>query len=213
MEIRAEKIILIKESDKRNLIKLAGYFSGLVSVITLFISLFLVMSLNPIYDFRIHMISLLGIIKGKEFFNTGIILTSILHFSFINSLRIHFKKIKEDSFIITTAFLFGILFCFSEMGVGIFPANIQFGFIHRKVAFLFFHFSLLMTFLFSILLIHHPETKHIAYLGFGSFLLIFLFMYEHGAFLEWIMALGLWSWIGIVSGYMIYLNYKHKKVE
>ena len=74
--------------------------------------MFLVISLNPTYDPRIHMISGLGMIKGKEIFNIGIIITGVLQIPFFNSLRIHFKKIEEiNEVIIFSSFIFGVLFC------------------------------------------------------------------------------------------------------
>lgn len=183
---------------------LIGFVSGIISIPILFISIYSVMLLNPIYDFRIHMISLLGIIKGKYFFNIGIIIVGTLHIPFINSLRIYLKKKNLNKNLITSAFIFGLIFCFAEIGVGIFPANIKYGFNHSKVAFLFFNSALFMTFLFSMLLLQNIETKQLGFLSLTSFLLTFLFMYVRSSFLEWIMAIGVWSFIGVVSCCMIY---------
>ena len=159
---------------------------------------------GPNYMIFYHIVSLLGIWSGKELFNFVIIITGIIQIPFFYSLRRNLKRVKEiKSGVRNSAFISGIIFCLSEVGVGVFPIGFTFILNHGMVAFFFFYSSVFTILLFSILLLHDSDKKVPAYVGFIVVLLIVNFQFWRGGFFEWIAIISIYIWIALTSIYFI----------
>ncbi|MFW9865985.1 MAG: hypothetical protein ACFFEN_07790 [Candidatus Thorarchaeota archaeon] len=180
------------------------YCLGLLSVILIIEIMIIVITFNPNYRIFYHIVSLLGVWTGKEYFNSFMIITGILQIPFFLVLTINFKKIKEIKSVVRySAFISGIIFCLSEVSVGVFPIQQGLFLAHAQAAFFFFHSSIFTILLFSILLLHDTNKKIPAYVGFTVVLLIINFQFWRGGLFEWIAILSMYFWIALTSIYFI----------
>jgi hypothetical protein len=184
--------------------KLIGYCLGLLSVLFLIEIMIIVISLNPRYRIFHHIVSILGLWNGKEYFNSFMIITGILQIPFFLALTIDLKRISGIKLGIRfSALISGIIFCLSEVAVGVFPIKKGLVLAHARAAFFYFHSSTFTILLFSILLLHDTNKKIPAYIGFIVVLLIVNFQYWRGGLYEWIAILAIYFWIALTSIYFI----------
>jgi len=183
---------------------LIGYCLGLLSVLLIIEIMMIVITLNPRYRIFYHIVSLLGVWTGKEYFNSFMIITGILQIPFFLALTINLKRVNEiKSGVRYSAFISGMVFCLSEVAVGVFPIKYGLFLAHAQAAFFFFHGSTFTILLFSILLLHDTHKKIPAYIGFIVVLLIINFQFWRGGLYEWIAILSMYFWIALTSIYYI----------
>ncbi len=153
-----------------------GFAAVIISVIAMFISFFLYVSVEPSFTIFTHWISHLGAgPNGSSIvFNIGISITSVLLFLFYMYYIKEFRKRGGNKVIINLFFLSNICTCSALFLVAFLPYNI--GILHAVAAFTFFISGLISSILYAILILITKGTSKIQALF--SFITTFFFCFH-----------------------------------
>jgi hypothetical membrane protein len=196
--------------SKKLLNDLSGGIFGLISVILIILGEILAFLLFPGYTIFENMVSDLGAGPGGIFFNLSVFISGIIIIPYYVNLAKSFSgEIKENlrKFAISVA----IISCITYSLLGIFPSikeNTIIFIIHGTLAAISIAAGLGYLILYSFLIFKaHNFSKIQAFHGLIISVFYSTFLFTWNPLIEWIMNIGILTWITANSIYMILNDY------